>query len=125
MHASVVNLEGLSGRALALPPEPPSKAWLCSALPVKPDELPRRASWPGGVPHSLPPRALGSYLPSYLPRYLHPAIAPLHPSPLPGVKLHVVHCPPSNQKLVTSSVTTTTIDAPHRGSQHQSETATP
>lgn len=121
MHASVVNLEGLSGRALALPP---LQGLACSALPVKPDELPRRARWCAPQPATQGPGFLG-YLPSYLPRYLHPAIAPLHPSPLPGVKLHVVHCPPSNQKLVTSSVTTTTTNAPQREPKYQSETATP
>lgn len=63
------------------------------------------------------PRPARWYAPQacHLPRY--PAIAPL-----PGAKLHVVHCASSNQKLVTSSVTTTR----HRkGPQHQSDTATP
>lgn len=72
MHASVVNLEGLSGRALALPP---SKPWLCSALPVKPDELPRRGRWCAPQPATQGPGFLG-YLPSYLGTFTPPLTTP-------------------------------------------------
>lgn len=82
MHASVVNLEGLSGRALALPPEPPSKAWLCSALPVKPDELPRRARWCAPQPatqglgflDAYPATCLGTFTPPLHPCTPHPCL---------------------------------------------------
>lgn len=51
-------------------------------------------------PATQGPGSLGAWEPGFLdtqvPRHCTPA-------PLSGVKLHVVHCPSSNQKLVTSS----------------------
>lgn len=98
MHSSVVNLEGLSGRAVALP--------LQDRAVLGPAGEARRASqmvylgrWCAPQPAT---RGLG-FLDT----------PPWHPCTLPGVKLHVVHCPSSNQKLVTSSCH---HDAPHRES---------
>lgn len=91
MHASVVNLEGLSGRAVALP--------LQDRAVLGPAGEARRASqvvylgrWYAPQPATQGPGCLGSWVPRHC-----------TPVPLPGMKLHVVHSPSSNQKLVTSS----------------------